>query len=181
MHPASMRCEIAGSAGAGRVVQLRIAPTTSGRAPARHRRDNGLRVVSVFAHTTHHASTGRASSAPSRWQPVVLAMLLTTRIDFNRRSKYKDRGGLAQLGTACGTGLVSRGISTTVIWLAHWPRRAEASRPRGRLGAAQTGTVLSCMCNFRPFRLNGSRCINLVTTFGAHVLGALEVCGALAL
>ena len=79
MHPASMRCEIAGSAGAGRVVQLRIAPTTSRRAPARHRRDNGLRAVSVFAHTTHHASIGRASSAPS--QPVVLAMLFqeTTR------------------------------------------------------------------------------------------------------
>ena len=41
------------------------------------------------------------------------------------------RIGVGQPSQALGTGLVSRGISTTVIWPAPWIRRAEASRPGG--------------------------------------------------
>ncbi len=40
---------------------------------------------------------------------------------------------------AFGTGLVSRGMGTTLIWLARWLRRAEASRPS--LKAFGTGLV----------------------------------------
>ncbi len=80
---------------------------------------------------------------------------------------------MGQPSWAFGTGLVSRGTSTTVIWLAHWLRRAEARRPGGRLGGAQTGTVLSfllVMCNSRPFglRVNASRCISLVRVCSGH-------------
>ena len=63
-HTASWRCEIAGSGGAARMAQLLIAATT--RAPARHRRDIVLGAESEYAHTTHHAPIGRASTTLSQ-------------------------------------------------------------------------------------------------------------------
>ena len=63
-HTASWRCEIAGSGGAARMAELLIAATT--RAPARHRRDIVLGAESEYAHTTHHAPIGRASTTLSQ-------------------------------------------------------------------------------------------------------------------
>ena len=63
-HTASWRCEIAGSGGAARMAELLIAATT--RAPARHRRDIVLGAESEYAHTTHHARIGRASTTLSQ-------------------------------------------------------------------------------------------------------------------
>ena len=63
-HTASWRCEIAGSGGAARMAELIIAATT--RAPARHRRDIVLGAKSEYAHTTHHARIGRASTTLSQ-------------------------------------------------------------------------------------------------------------------
>ena len=63
-HTASWRCEIAGSGGAARMAEVLIAATT--RAPARHRRDIVLGAKSEYAHTTHHAPIGRASTMLSQ-------------------------------------------------------------------------------------------------------------------
>ena len=63
-HTASWRCEIAGSGGAARMAELLIAATT--RAPARHRRDIVLGAESEYAHTTHHAPIGCASTTLSQ-------------------------------------------------------------------------------------------------------------------
>ena len=63
-HTASWRCEIAGSGGASRMAEVLIAATT--RAPARHRRDIVLGAKSEYAHTTHHAPIGRASTMLSQ-------------------------------------------------------------------------------------------------------------------
>ena len=50
--------------GAARMAELLIAATT--RAPARHRRDIVLGAESEYAHTTHHAPIGRASTTLSQ-------------------------------------------------------------------------------------------------------------------
>jgi len=82
---------------------------------------------------------------------------------------YKDRGGPAQLGIRDWAGLKGHIDDRNLACSLASEGRSEA--PRGRLGAAQTGTVLSfllVMCNFRPFGLNASRCISLVRVCSGH-------------
>ena len=86
-------------------------------------------------------------------------------------SPYKDPGGPAQLGTRDWAGLKGHIDDRNLACSLASEGRSEAPRPGGRLGAAQTGTVLSfllVMCNFRPFGLNASRCISLVRVCSGH-------------
>ncbi len=74
------------------------------------------------------------------------------------------------LGTRDWAGLKRHGADRDLAGSLASEGRGEA--PRGRLGAAQTGTVLSflsdVMCNFRPCGLNASRCMRLVRVCSGH-------------
>jgi hypothetical protein len=86
-----------------------------------------------------------------------------------RTMAYKDRGRPAQLGTRDWAGLKGHIDDRNLACSLASEGRSES--PRGRLNGGpdrDCAQFLLEMCNFRPFGLNGSRCINLVRMCSGH-------------
>ena len=94
---------------------------------------------------------------------------------MTRNPGGKDRGGPAQLGIRDWAGLKGHIDDRNLACSLASEGRSES--PRGRLGAAQTGTVLNwfllvmCIVQFPPFWTQRQPWHK----FSARVLGALEV------
>ncbi len=82
---------------------------------------------------------------------------------------YKDRGGPAQLGTRDWAGLKGHIDDRNLACSLASEGRSEAPRGEVRNGPDRDcARFLLVMCNFRPFGLNASRCINLVRVCSGH-------------